>query len=373
MSQARYQIFQLSARAVMSYAVETADGYSFDLSALATEKCKSRTATHEQDSNALFFQTMCVLCGDSYAESSDGKLIPDLSDAIFYMDFDRVFDRSAASKKQRVCQEKARAMFRPEGVGLDFGSGPRRYVAFERSGSMSRQARLSFIRADLHDAVRRRIMLGMDIDQCQLSKLYAYNGLMLSSGARIDGVDIDRPHRVIVVENRPRTEHLVPVITVEDDGSQDTTRKYHRVEKKVDVSIICFDGEGLISPRFAAQIDRVLCGRHIHTSFQIRLPYVKGMLHQVDFHSFLTGCGTRTITDLWGVEHRVKDVDVILTRSMCKGLGWMAECGMGWPDYWDIFRRYRHALYITNVSKEKPEQFTELNYQFLTTVSVRAD
>ena len=65
-----------------------------------------------------------------------------------------------------------------------------------------------------------------------------------------------------MVENRPRTEHLVPVITVEDDGSQDTTRKYHRVEKKVDVSIICFDGEGLISPRFAAQIDRVLCGRH---------------------------------------------------------------------------------------------------------------
>ena len=58
MSQARYQIFQLSARAVMSYAVETADGYSFDLSALATEKCKSRTATHEQDSNALFFQIL---------------------------------------------------------------------------------------------------------------------------------------------------------------------------------------------------------------------------------------------------------------------------------------------------------------------------
>lgn len=262
MPQVRYQIFQLSARTVMSYAVETDGVYTFDLSALATEKCKSKTATHEQDSNALFFQTMCVLCGDSYAEPSDGKLIPDLSDAIFYMDFDRVFDRSAASKKQRVRQEKARAMFCPEGVGLDFGSGPRRYVAFERSGSMSRQARLSFIRADLHDAVRRRIMLGMDIDQCQLSKLYAYNGLMLSSGVRIDGVDIDRPHRVIVVENRPRTEHLVPVITVEDDGSQDTTRKYHRVEKKVDVSIICFDGEGLISPRFAAQIDRVMCLPH---------------------------------------------------------------------------------------------------------------
>ncbi len=373
MAQSRYQIFQLSARAVMSYAVETEDGYSFDLSVSATEKCRSRTATHEQDSNALFFQTMCVLRGDNYAEPGDGTLITDLSDAIFYMDFAGVFDRSAANKKQRLRQEKARAMFRPEGVGLDFGSGPHRYVAFERSGSMNRQARLSFIRADLYDAVRRRIMLGMDIDYCQLSKLYAYNGLMLSSGTRIDGVDIDRPHRVIVVDNPTRTEHLVPVITVEDDGKKNTTRKYHRVEKKADVEVTCFDGEGLISPRFAAQIDRALCGGHVHTSFQIRLPYVKGMLHQVDFHTFLTDCGTRTITDLWGVEHRVKDVDVILTRSMCKGLGWIEQCGMSWADYWDAFRHYRHALYITNVSKERSEQFTELNYQFLTTVSVRTD
>ena len=206
MFQTRYRIFQLSARAVMSYAAETADGYDFDLSASATEKCKSRTATHEQDSNALFFQTMCVLRGDGFTEPADGTLIHDLSDAIFYMDFDCVFDRSSANKKQRVRQEKARAMFRPEGVGLDFGSGSHRYVAFERSGSMSRQARLSFIRADLYDAVLQRIMLGMDIDRCQLSKLYTYNGLMLSSGTRIDGVDIDKPHRVIVVENFTRTE-----------------------------------------------------------------------------------------------------------------------------------------------------------------------
>ena len=89
MPQVRYQIFQLSARAVMSYAVETDGVYTFDLSASATEKCKSRTATHEQDSNALFFQTMCVLRGDGFAEPADGTLIPDLSDAIFYMDFDR--------------------------------------------------------------------------------------------------------------------------------------------------------------------------------------------------------------------------------------------------------------------------------------------
>ena len=85
-------------------------------------------------------------------------------------------------------------MFRPEGVCLDLGSGMRRYLAFERSNSMSRQSKLSFLREDVYHYVRRRIQMDMTIGDCQLSKLYAYNGLMLSSGVRLDGINIDR-HR----------------------------------------------------------------------------------------------------------------------------------------------------------------------------------
>ena len=316
---------------------------------------------------------MCVLHGDAFTRTPDGQLVTDLSDIIFYMDFSGIFDRSGVRKKHLIRQEKAKALFRPEGVSLDFGSGPHRYLAFERSGSMSRQARLSFIREDFYDAVRRRIMMDMTIGDCQLSKLYAYNGLMLSSGIRIDGIGIDRPHRVVVIDNPTRTERNVSVITVEDDGTQSSTRKYHRVEKKEDIEITCFDGEGLISKEYARVVDEKLCGKKVHTSFQIRMPYVKGMLHEVDFKDFLTLCGTDTITDLWGVEHSVRDVDVILTKSMFKGYGWLTASGMSWNDYWNVFRKYRHALYITNVSKEKPEQTTELNYQFLTTVSIQGD
>lgn len=97
----------------MSYAVETDGVYIFDLSASATEKCKSRTATHEQDSNALFFQIMCVLYGDGYAEPNDGTLIPDLSDTIFYMDFDRAFDRSAANKNSGSARRRPAPCFAP--------------------------------------------------------------------------------------------------------------------------------------------------------------------------------------------------------------------------------------------------------------------
>ena len=369
----KYRIYELSARAVISYGREQDGAYTFHLSAAETEKCKSLSAPHEQDDNALFYQTMCVLRGDAFTGTPGGQLVTDLSDIIFYMDFSGIFDRSGARKKHLIRQEKARALFRPEGVSLDFGSGAHRYLAFERSGSMSRQARLAFIREDFYDTVCRRIMMDMTIGDCQLSKLYAYNGLMLSSGIRIDGIGIDRPHRVVVIDNPTRTERNVSVITVEDDGTQSSTRKYHRVEKKEDIEITCFDGEGLISKEYARVVDEKLCGKKVHTSFQIRMPYVKGMLHEVDFKDFLTLCGTDTITDLWGMEHSVRDVDVILTKSMFKGYGWLTASGMSWEDYWAVFRKYRHALYITNVSKEKPEKTTELNYQFLNTVSIRED
>ena len=369
----KYRIYELSARAVMSYAVSEDGQYIFHLSRTATEKCKIRAASHEQDSNALFFQIMCELLGNEYQERSDGQIISDLSDLILYMDFDRIFDRSGTRKNQLLRQQKAEAMFRPEGIGLDFGSGEQRYLAFERSNSMSHQARLSFIRADYYDAVRRRIMLDMEIGQCQLSKLYAYTGLMLSSGTRVDGIGIDRPHRVIVIDNPITTEHNVPVITVEDDGTQSNPRRYHRVEKRMDIDTLSFDGEGIISKEYADILDRAYCGQHIHASFQIRLPYIKGMLHQVDFKDFLKCAGTDTITDIYGVTHRAQDVDIILTKSQFKGFGWLRDCGMTWEDYWAAFRKYHHALYITNVSKEKPERFTELNYQFLTTVSIRED
>lgn len=368
----KYNIHRLSARAVMGYSRETADGYYvFELNGAATEKCKVSTQP-TQDDNALFYQIMDELHGGSFA--LDDGVVNDLSDIIFFMDFAGIFDRTGRQKKYLDRQKKAESMFRPEGITLDFGSGAHRYVVFERSASMSRQAMLSFIREDFYEPVRRRIMMDLTIGMCQLSKLYAYNGLMMSSGIRVDGIEIDRPHRVIVIDNPTYKNHNVKVITVEDDGSTGSMRKYHRVEKRIEeLTTLCFDGEGLISKQYAEVLNKALGPKRKHTSFQIRMPYVKGMLHQVDFKDLLMNAGTMTITDMWGVKHSVEDVDVILTKSMFKGAGWLKENGKSWEDYWTAFRKYHHALYITNVSKPKPESQTELNFQFLNTLSMSAE
>ena len=196
----KYTIYELSARAVMSYAGEENRIYTFRLNRTATEHCKVTGAKHEQDDCAMFFQLMCQIHGDRYRLPTDAH-ITDFTDVIFYMDFSGIFDRRGTNQTQKTRREKARDMFRPEGVTLDFGSGPHRYVSFERSASMSRSSRLSFIRADLYEPMRRRIMLDMTMERCQLSKLYAYNGLLFSGGTRVDSIHIDKPHRVIVIDN----------------------------------------------------------------------------------------------------------------------------------------------------------------------------
>ncbi|MGN0981413.1 MAG: hypothetical protein ACI4O0_00830 [Candidatus Limivicinus sp.] len=369
----RYRIYELSARAVMSYATEENGFYKYDLDAAAVDHCLVSSAAHEQDSNALFFQILSELHGGRYRETVTEDVSEALSEIIFYMNFQKVFDTRGLRQREVIRQKKAECMFRPEGITLDFGHGPHCYLAFERSGSMSRESRLSFIRKDFYEPVRRRIMLDLELKSCQLSKLYAYNGLMLSSGKRIEGIGIEKKHRIVVVKNPQLKTDREFMVTVQDDGTGNSTRKFYRREILQELEVTCFDGEGMISKAFAEKLDIAYCGQHIHSSFQIRLPYVKGMLHEVDFHTFFKAFHTQVIKDIWGKNHPVEDVDIILTASQFKALGWFRDSNRDWNDYWQSFKKYNHALYVTNVSKEAPEELTQLNYQFLATVSIQPE
>ena len=45
---------------------------------------------------------------------------------------------------------------------------------------------------------------------------------------------------------------------------------------------------------------------------------------------------------LWGVQHPIQKVDIILTKSMFKGYGWLTGSGMSWEDYWAVFLSLIH-------------------------------
>ncbi len=354
MNTLKYIIPEISAQSILSA------GRCFD----ATDPSRQYEVTQtRQDDCAMFYQAMAIL-----GKQAEGNPCSGLYGAFVYVDFSGIFDRKPVGRVKEL-QIQAEKLFRPEGIYLNFGGADQRYLAFERSASMSRHNRLAFVREDLYEPLRERMLLGMEIGACQLSKLYAYNALLFTSGKRYQSEDLLFPERIVVIDNPTSIVPDVPVITVEDDGTDRSVRQYHRVEKRMDVEVLEFDGEGLISMELAGRLDAA----GLHHSFQIRLPYIKGVIHAVDYHSLFWKLGVSEITDIWGETHSVSDVDMILTKSMFKGFGWMTEGGLTWAEYLKRCRDYDHALYVSGQDKAVRQETTDLNYQFLTTLAITED
>ena len=355
----KYWIPKISAIHVITASEVYHDGreYSFDCNRPQDVYYMEMT---QQDECVLFDQLQFLL-GVSYSENC-------LSDAIVFLDFEGIFNRKPTAKAIEL-QDAAQCLFHPEGFRMDLGNGWHRYVAFERSSSMSKDSVLSFIRADMYEPLKERIQLGMCICSCKLAKLYAYNGLMFTSGIRREHPTLLSDRHIVVIPNPTYTVRNAQAITVKDDGTDLPVRTYSRIEQNMDIEVKEYDGEGLLSKETADWLDPT----HEHHSFQIRLPYIKGVLHEVDFKKLFRELRVTEIIDLWGERHPVDEVEIILTESMCKGLGWMEEAGVSWKEYCERCRTFRHALYISGQYKVKPTPTVELNYQFLNTLPLTAE
>ncbi|MBO4870121.1 MAG: hypothetical protein J5585_10465 [Clostridia bacterium] len=357
----KYVIRQISALSIIASAVGEYGAWRFSFDATDPSK-EFLVEETKQDDCAIYHQAMCVLYGENYQAESDCEK---LKDALIYIDFSGTFDERGYSRPVYAIN-KAECMLGRDGTILNLGRGYAKYLAFERSANMSRNSVLSFVREDLYEPLRERMMLGMKIGKCQLAKLYAYNALMYTSGRRVNDPHLLSEKKIIVIDNPKSTVKNANIVTVEDDGSDDPVRKYTRVEKTADVEVLEFDGEGIISKEMARSLD----SSGAHHSFQVRLPYIKGVVHEIDLRGLFSQLGVPKIKDIWGVEHDVNDVQMILTKSMFKGYGWMTENGLSWAEYLERCRKYDHALYISGSDKAERESVTELNYQFLNTLAL---
>lgn len=358
MNTLRYAIYEITALSILTSSMKDT------LKLRVTENTEEYliNKTYQEDC-AMFYQAMKAL----NKHISDVGICEELLDQLVFIDFAGIFDGSSHNRKKYL-QDKSEKMFMPSGIQFDFGMGYETFVAFERSASMSRASKLCFIRKDLADKLYMRIQLNMSIGECQLSKLYAYNGLMFTSGRRIYNVNIFDEKKTIIIDNPKTVVPNVPVITVEDDGTNNPVRRYSRIEKTDNIEIEEFDGEGIVSPSLAKKMDNT--EEHLHHSFQIRMPYIKGVVHEVDFKSLYAELDVTEIEDIYGVKHPVSEVEMILTKSMFKGFGWMKENSLSWKEYLERCREYDHALYVSGMDQVETDSLTELNYQFLNTIAI---
>lgn len=329
------------------------------------------------------------------------KVLPaenDLYSAVVFVDFKSIFSDENRSPidlsrdippKTELLTDKALGyrmrLLIEDGIFLSFdGKTFQRFVPFDKSNSMARDCRITFIDSRFKDALDERLMLGMDFlgMQLPLSKFYAYRGLYLSEGFRIDlEKDFTLNEESVIVLPDHKTSFVQNTFTAFQINNQ---KLWEYADKEKSVTVNLFDGEGLICPCFAQHVSKIL--RTIYNfaaeshSFQIRLPFTKGVLHEVDFQKFFADQLSNSISelpikDVFGITRDLRKAKIILTKSMFKCTDWIKASTDFKPDPMKYFfaklAEYEHALYITNTdSRLSNSGSINLNYQFLSTLAL---
>ena len=288
-----------------------------------------------------------------------------------------------------------------EGFKLRF-PGQSEYTSFrpfDKSASMSRNNKISFISEDVYETVERNLNLGLELRLLKHnpSKYYAYRGLYMTEGIRINPAKLELDEKTVIVIKTGRLDIWAENISVSNQPNDRNkiVVSPDKKETKEKYSTKPFDGEGLIDPAYASVINRQTShkiGREA-TSFQIRMPFTKGMLHTVDFRKFLTDqfpdedIENLTITDVFGIKRKIADARIILTDSMFKCGNWI---GKYFTDpakdeepeeihvqadpmayYFSRMKRFGHAMYLVGSDADfRTDSTVRMNYQFLNTLDM---
>ncbi len=138
-----------------------------------------------------------------------------------------------------------------------------------------------------------------------------------------------------------------------------------------------FDGEGLISKEFAEEIRNELCnvlGNEKYknsNSFQLRLPYVKGMVHCVDVKKFFKSKNIECIEHVEfkdDREYKADKIKLILTESQFKASSFMEHSSIkNMANYINKINEYDYPIGIIDCDKEEKYKCS-LEYQFISTL-----
>lgn len=355
----------------------------------------------ERSMSAFFYQLSKVKEELATIEPETYKDRIEITDLV-YVDFDSLFRYEKKKNRDRFMD----SIFK-DGLKLICMDDSRKKTVmlkpFDKSASMSRKSMITFINENYKERMDERLTLGMfDPDkQYPLSKVSAYRGDYLSSGYRIECTDdfkLDEKRVVIIndITNKTRDERInayTEVVSYNSDPEKQRSPEYgivcytgERKAKKV-LEIKTFDGEGIISKETADCLRKYCAQKKMRdaesaSSFQVRMPFVKGMLHTVDFKKFLKeemdiDIEKAEIEDCFGIKRKIKDIEIIMPQSMFKAHRWVMNSQWGrdgndpMKEYFKQFAKNDHALYVLKTDKNLPNPgYIKFSYQFLNTSSI---
>lgn len=328
-----------------------------------------------------------------------------LMNQLIIADFTRLYCTEKSTAAEKLCvddKDKSLRELFTEGMSIRFNGSDDflTFVPFDRSNSMSRNYQMTFVNKNLITSddplknIEKRLSLEMDFNESKVSiiptKYSAYRGLSLTSGYRIDQNEdfcFNEETVLVLGEEYIKTSmhnniHTINAKIFKDEGGKIV--KDDGANPK-EFQTTHFDGEGLISPKYAAFINEQLdsSGGKQATSFQIRMPFTKGMLHEVDFHGFMQEGVIKNILcyenyedveiiDYFEIPRKLSKAQIIMPASMFKLKDELKKYCDEHEEkdqmkfFFNQLRKFDHTLYIskTDLNFASTDR-VNLNYQFL--------
>lgn len=248
------------------------------------------------------------------------------------------------------------------------------YKRFGKSASQAKAGITLFVSEDVYDRIMESSMLGLPPSKCVISKYEAQRCLILSTCTLVRA---PLPHIIIIdeFEKAMPHEYIRYVVNEEREFTDEETGKQKTYNARVvkegfhDLKLSPFDGCGCHSHEMSKLWSSFIGLDYDAIGFQIRLPFFKGYSVEVPFKEYYKEIGIEYITDVFGNQHRVEDIDCIWNKSMFKALKtFQTEFGAeGWNEYIRRLEHYGYKIGISKYSHHKKDIAlrARFNFQYL--------
>ena len=282
-------------------------------------------------------------------EAQEFRLIAQILDQpIDEIDFSNYIMTLVIDKKSHFKRATSR-----KGVKLN-GNVFRRFVG--TTGGLKNNSML-YVNVNILDELNRRCECDRDQSIPLVPAKYeAYKALTCSASQ-----PICEPNKILVVTDC-FTKYKDDIIKLDNTDPMTESPKIE-YQYGVELENNATDGFNLCTIDYMKRVCDSLGIDYVTSGVCLRNAWLKGMMYPfpiVEFFDKYCG-GNYIVKDIWGDEHDIRDVDMVLTESSLK----LWKCYDSINDYVAAYRKNGYGFAVTKVSPEKLDDYRELNYQYL--------
>lgn len=240
-----------------------------------------------------------------------------------------------------------------------------KYVRLMCSAGQARVNTVILIREDYEEEVKTRLKCGANEVKITKNKYNAYFALSSSSTYLIP-----KPNVFLINDCEIEMEKKVDWISKISPEEKTKLANNERVTEEFKTLIFnLFDGCGAVSVEFAKRVAEELELDYIPAAFCIRCAYIKGMVFVVDFKQYAKEYNIEYVTDMYGNQRRISDMDMILTKSQFK----LYNAYTSMDEYDRLCAENDFFWGVTKVTPKSDDYHFRSNYQFCQAIDLMND